>query len=47
LVIILCDEIKSVLPQKITPEFTKGKHMKFEEAIDKLKEKLGKHDLYF
>lgn len=43
MVISLCEEIKSVLPPKITPEFAKGKHMKFEEAIEKLKEKLGKN----
>ncbi len=41
LVIGLCDEIRTILPEKIMPVFSKGKHMSFEEAIGKLKEKLG------
>ncbi len=41
IVIDMCREITSMLPQKIAPVFAKGKHLKFAEAIEKLKEKLG------
>ena len=38
-----CHEILSMLPLKVSASFEKGKHLTFEEAIEKLKERLGKH----
>ena len=37
----MCNEIIGLLPEKILPVFTKGRHMDLKEALIKLKEKLG------
>jgi hypothetical protein len=39
----VCEEISSILPEYIVPDFDKGKHLQFSEALLKLQEKLGKH----
>ena len=38
----MCNEITALLPEKILPVFSKGKHIDLKEAFVKLKEKLGK-----
>ena len=43
-VIEKCNEIIAVLPVSVSASFEKGKHLTFEEALDKLKERLGKSD---
>lgn len=37
-----CNEILALLPEKVSVHFEKGKHLTLEEALEKLKEKLGK-----
>jgi hypothetical protein len=37
-----CNEIISALPVSVSASFEKGKHLTFEEALEKLKERLGK-----
>jgi hypothetical protein len=37
----MCNEITSLLPEKILPVFSKGRHLDLKEALGKLKEKLG------
>jgi hypothetical protein len=34
--------IEAEIPAQILPLFTKGKHLTFEEALEKLKDSLGK-----
>lgn len=41
----MCSEITNILPNSVVPVFTKGKHISFEEALEKLKDKLG--DSYY
>lgn len=45
LVLGICKEIRDNLTQEITPVFSRGKHMRFDEALIKLKEILG--DSYY
>ena len=45
IVLEMCNEITSLLPEKILPVFSKGRHLDLKEALGKLKEKLG--DLTF
>jgi hypothetical protein len=44
-----CDEIIAILPERVIVTFEKGKHLTFEEALEKLKEKLGnfRHEIIF
>lgn len=37
----MCTEISTLLPRKISPEFSKGKHLTFEQALEKLPQILG------
>ena len=41
IVLEICKTISSEIPKSIQPTFTRGKHITFEEAMDKLEEKLG------
>ena len=43
----MCNDIVKILPERILPVFSKGRHMDLKEALVKLKEKLGKilHDM--
>lgn len=41
-VIEKCNEFLEILPKNVSVNFEKGKHLTFEEALEKLKEKLGK-----
>ncbi len=38
----ILNTIETEIPTQILPTFTKGKHLSFEEAMEKLKESLGK-----
>ncbi len=38
----MCTDIIKLLPQKVVPQFSKGRHLKLPEALEKLKSKLGK-----
>ena len=37
----ICSEVTTLLPEKVSPTFERGKHLSFEEAMSKLPEKLG------
>ena len=41
-----CDEIIAILPERVIVTFEKGKHLTFEEALEKLKEKLGNFKIW-
>ena len=41
----MCGEIVRLLPERIEPVFAKGKHIRFNEAMLRLKERLG--DTYY
>ena len=46
IVLEICNDIVKLLPAKILPVFSKGRHMDLKEALVNLKDKLGKH-LFF
>jgi len=37
----MCTDMIKILPQQVLPNFTKGRHLKLPEALEKLKTKLG------
>jgi hypothetical protein len=41
IVMDMCKEISSLLPKNVLPHFKKGRHMKLNEALEKLQIKLG------
>ena len=43
LVLEMCNEIIGLLPEKVIPVFSKGKHLDLKDAFVKLKEKLGNY----
>ncbi len=41
IVMEMCTDMIKILPQQVLPNFTKGRHLKLPEALEKLKTKLG------
>ncbi len=41
IVMDMCTDMIKILPQQVLPNFTKGRHLKLPEALEKLKTKLG------
>ena len=41
IVLKVCEEIIATFPESIMPDFERGKHLQFKEALLKLPEKLG------